>query len=265
MDRENLLQAARLLGEARLATAPTPDLIDRLCPQGQAEGYALQAALADWLTANGQATLAGYKVGATTADMQRYLGTPGPAFGHVRAANVHTSPAVLAFGGFHNPGIECEVAFRLGEDLDPAAPPRTRADLADRIEAVMPAIEIVENRYGDFLSRGIGTLIADDFFHKACVLGPPVMDWRDLDLATLRGRTVIDGGTAGEGRGADVMGHPLEAVLWLTDALARQGETLRAGQIVLTGSMTPVHWIAEFPCAAEIEIDELGACAVRLE
>ena len=95
------------------------------------------------------------------------------------------------------------------------------------------------------------------------MLGPPVTDWRDIDLAAIAGCTRIDGTEKGRGTGADVMGHPLEAVAWLANTLADHGERLVAGQIVLTGSAAPVIWVDTPTAAAEIELESLGA--VRLE
>lgn len=264
MNPDRIAETARLLGEARLKAEIVPEFDDRLRPDGEAEGYAVQAALGDWFQAHGQGDLVGYKIGATTEGMQRYLGVAGPVFGRIRAANVHASPATLRSDGLFNPGIECEIAFRLAEDGPEPGKPISRDALVGKIDAVLPAIEIVENRYGDFLSRGIGMLAADDFFHKACVLGAPVTGWRELDLKEARGRMTIDATEVATGVGAAVLDDPLNAVLWLADALAKQGETLRTGQIVLTGSMTPVHWIENIPSAAGIEIGGLGACTVTL-
>jgi 2-keto-4-pentenoate hydratase len=132
------------------------------------------------------------------------------------------------------------------------------------IESVIPTIEIVENRYGDFLARGLGTLIADDFFHKACVMGTPVEYAPDLALEDVVGRMILDGSEIHTGTGAEVMGHPLEAIVWLANALAAQGGMLRAGDIISSGSITPVHWVEEFPCHARVELHGIGACEVRL-
>lgn len=256
-------RTAETLGAARHAARPVPALPDEDVPGTVADAYETQAALADWLTAHGRGTPVGWKVGATTAHMQTYLGVDGPAFGRILAANRHDSGVSLPADAFCHPGIECEIAVRLGDDW--RAGPFTRSAAANRVAAVFPAIEIVENRYGDFLARGAPTLIADDFFHKACVAGPETADWRDIDLAAVAGRTLVEGIEKGAGRGADVMGHPLEAVAWLAGALHAQGRHLAAGQIVLTGSVAPVIWLESFPCRAEIGLDGLGPVSVAFD
>lgn len=261
MEADALNRIASLIGDARLAAQPVPELSDADEPQTIADGYATQAALHRYFCDRTGSALVGWKVGATTTGMQKYLGVDGPAYGRILSANVHENGVTLAGVGFCNPGIECEIALRIGSDAEDKI--YTRETIGGIIDAVLPAIEIVENRYGDFLARGTPTLIADDFFHKACVLGMPVTDWRDIDLAAIAGLTRIDGIEKGSGIGADVMGHPLEAASWLANTLASHGERLVAGQIVLTGSVAPVIWIESTTASAEIELENLGA--VRLE
>lgn len=262
MNAEVLTRVAALLGDARLAATPVPDLSDADEPQTVIDGYAAQEALHRYYCEKTGSVLAGWKVGATTTDMQKYLGVNGPAYGRILSTNIHENGTFLSAAGFCNPGIECEIALRIGSTAEDRS--YSRYTIGEIIEAVHPAIEIVENRYGDFLARGTPTLIADDFFHKACVLGAPVSDWQDIDLAAIAGKTRIDGVEKGIGTGADVMGHPLEAVAWLANTLAEHGNRLEAGQIVLTGSVAPVIWIEGSPCQAEIELESLGAVRIRI-
>lgn len=260
MDAAAISRCAALIGGARLAAAPVPDLADADRPERIADGYSVQAALHDYFREHTGSTLAGWKIGATTGSMQAYLGVDGPACGRMMSDNVYENGTSLAASGFCNPGIECEIGLRIGADSAGGA--YTRDSVGDIVDTVFPAIEIVENRYGDFLARGTPTLVADDFFHKACVLGAEISDWRDIDLAALVGRTRIDGVEKGRGTGAEVMGHPFEALSWLANTLAAQGEQLTAGQIVLTGSVAPVIWVESETATAEIALDRLGSVSV---
>ena len=260
----DISQAAEILGRARLDNAPVPELLDGLTPHGSAEGYAVQAALGDWFGKHSQGEITGYKVGATTRVMQDILKVTEPAFGRIFAANVLASGAYATPGANVITGLECEIAFRLGADIAPSGSPVTWRDVMDCVEAVIPAIEIVQNRYGDFLSRGLGTLVADDFFHKALVLGEPIDYRAALPLEEVVGRMIVDGNTIHMGTGAEVLGHPLEAVAWLANALAGQVGSLKAGEIISSGSLTPVHWIENYPCHARVELEGIGAAEVRL-
>lgn len=263
MQNTALVAAAGRIGAARIAASPVPDLAGDQNPNDIADGYRLQAAVHDYLKDETGSSLAGWKIGATTASMQEYLGVDGPAYGRVMTSNVYENGASLAASGFCNPGIECEIAMRLNSDSGLA--PYTSDTVGDIVGSILPAIEIVENRYGDFLARGTPTLIADDFFHKACVLGDEITDWKNIDLAAVTGRTLIDGKEEGSGTGAEVMGHPFEALAWLANTLTEHGERLRAGQIVLTGSVAPVIWIEEKSAAARIELDGLGDVSLELK
>jgi 2-oxo-3-hexenedioate decarboxylase/2-keto-4-pentenoate hydratase len=87
-------------------------------------------------------------------------------------------------------------------------------------------------------------LIADDFFDAGCVLGEQVTEWQALDLPSLIGVTCINGVEVGRGRGADVMGHPFEALAWLANSFAQRGKHLRAGEFVFTGSVVETKWVS---------------------
>lgn len=252
------------LGRARLAGQPLVDAGHLLASADGNDGYDIQTELTDWLTGHGQGDLAGYKIGATAKGMQEVLGVPGPVYGHILSSNVLRPSETFACNPDCKPGVECEIAFRLGDDLAPSAAPFTRDHVAGRIDAVLPAIEIVENRYGDFRDCSIALLTADDFFHKACVLGDPVLAWRDIDLPDTVGRVSLNDEWVEAGQGREVLGHPLEAVVWLANKLAQRHTSLKAGQIIMTGSITPVHWIDAYPVHIAIDISGLGASSVNL-
>ena len=108
----------------------------------------------------------------------------------------------------------------------------------------MPAIEVVDERYADWPHTEAPTLIADDFFAAGCVLGAPIPRQALPDLAQLTGQAFINGVEAARGVGGDVMGHPHNALAWLANNFAGRGKALRAGQIVLTGSLVQTQWPA---------------------
>ena len=105
-------------------------------------------------------------------------------------------------------------------------------------------------------------MIADDFSHKACVLGPALSDWESLDVAALSGRVRIDDEKKASGQDAAVMGQPLETVARLSNLLSKQGVQLNSGNLIMTGSVTPVIWLYSFPCHVEIECGGLGKIGV---
>jgi 2-keto-4-pentenoate hydratase len=255
-----ILAAAKIIASTRRDRTPLTPLAADIAPQDEAEGYRIQDAVRGLLAADFGA-LAGYKIGCTSAVMQQYLAIPHPCAGGVFAKGVHDSGADLSTREFVRVGVECEIAVRLGRDLLPAAAPFTAARVAEAIEAYLPAIEIVDDRYSDWQTMGAPILVADDFFAAGCVLGKPVARTAAPDLLQIIGRALINGVEAGRGSGADVLGHPHNALAWFADHQAAQGGGLRAGQIVLTGSLVKTVWLKAGDRAA-MELQGLGTVSV---
>lgn len=227
------------------------------------EGYAVQkeanAALAGKLGA-----IAGHKIGATAEGMRKLLNVPGPIAGDVFASTVHQQRATLRFADYVLPGVETEMAVRIGRDLTPDEAPWSKERIAAAVAAVLPAIEIVDNRYVDFPKAGAGTIIADNAFNAGSILGPETTDWQHLPLDSLTARTLIDGQEVGTGLSDELLGHPLNALVWLADRYAGLGRTLKAGRFVSLGTITPVQWI-KGPCEVRIEVEGLGGVEVVFE
>src|ERR1700733_9005890 len=238
----SILAAAKAIASNRrdrtLLRPPPADV----APQDEATGYRIQDALRDLLAADFGAPV-GYKIGCTSAVMQHYLDIPHPCGGSVFTKGVHDSGVSLRHSDFVRVGVECEIAVRLARDLAPSQAPFTADAVAHAIEAYLPAIEIVDDRYADWQSIGAPTLVADDFFAAACVLGTPVARSAAPDLLAVAGRAIINGVEVSRGTGADVLGHPHNALAWLANHLAADGKSLRAGEIVLTGSLVKTIWL----------------------
>jgi 2-keto-4-pentenoate hydratase len=239
---DKTLAAAQAIATARRNRTPLKPLAVDIAPQDEAEGYRIQRAVHDLMLPQA-GSLTGYKIGCTSAVMQQYLGIPHPCSGGVFARGVHDNGVSLRASDFVRVGVECEIAVRLARDLSPTEEPFTAEWVAEAIEAYHPAIEIVDDRYVDWQTIGAPTLVADDFFAAGCVLGQPVARSAAPDLLAVTGRAVINGSEAGQGSGADVLGHPHRALAWLANHLAAEGKGLHAGQIVLTGSLVKTVWL----------------------
>jgi 2-oxo-3-hexenedioate decarboxylase/2-keto-4-pentenoate hydratase len=250
-------RAAQLLSTARLDRQRFARLPTNCRPLDELSAYAIQEALHRRLTAAGWGALAGHKIGCTTTVMQRFLNIGNPCAGGVFAPTVQHRQGRFRHADFLHVGVECEIAVRLARDLPVARAPYDRTGVAGAIGACMAAIEVVDDRYKDYKSLDTPTLIADDFFNAACVLGGEVERWRELDLTAVAGRMRINGRAVGTGKGGDILGHPLNALAWLANALAARGRSLGAGEFVLLGSVVETKWV-EAGDLVEIEIDGLG-------
>jgi 2-keto-4-pentenoate hydratase len=256
----DILAAARTIASARRARTPLKSLTPDLAPRDAAQGYRIQRAVHDLLLPYAGA-MVGYKIGCTSAVMQRYLDIPHPCAGGVFAKGVHDSGARLNASDYVRVGVECEIAVRLARDLPASAAPFTAEKVASAIGAYHPAIEIVDDRYVKWETMGAPTLVADDFFAAGCVLGEAVARSKAPDLLHVTGRAVINGVEAGRGTGADVLGHPHNALAWLANHLAAEGRGLHAGQIVLTGSLVKTVWLGAGDHVV-MELEGLGSVAV---
>jgi 2-keto-4-pentenoate hydratase len=259
MDAAKIDKAAEWLAAARQNGMAVSEMPAELKPATADEGYAIQRGVRAKMIAQGKGKLIGWKVGATTAPMQKLLNLPGPAAGPILASAEMTSPATLNFSDYRKVGIECEVCVTLKSPL-PAMPGQKvdRTAAAAAVGAIRTAIEVVDNRYGDFASTGAPTIIADGVFHNAVILGQEIKDWQKLDLVECDGTTSANGAVKLAGKGKDVLGHPLESLAWLANLLAGQGERLEAGQIVMTGSLPLPYW-ANKGETVEVNITGLGS------
>ena len=264
MKREAIEQLMELYVAARERRSPVPaSLPHGGRPPSLDDAYRVQAALNERL-AGSLGVVCGRKIGCTTPVMQRYLRIEHPCAGALYAGRTHRSPAAVAYAGHWRPGVECEIAVRLGRPLPLAAAPFDRTDVAAAVESCMAAIEIVDDRYEDFRALDAATLVADDFFSAGAVVGAPVSAWASLDLAALRGVMAINDVEVGSGIGADVMGHPFEALAWLANHAAATGRPLAEGDLVLTGSIVETRWV-EPGDNVRVRIESLGEAAVSFE
>jgi 2-keto-4-pentenoate hydratase len=255
--------AADFIAAARRDRVPLTPLSGDAAPSTEAEGYLIQDVVHARLASDYGARV-GYKIGCTSAVMQQYLDIPHPCAGGVFARGVHDSGVTLRAGDFVRVGVECEIAVRLARDLAPGEAPFTAEWVAEAIDAYLPAIEIVDDRYVRWETMGAPTLIADDFFAAGCVLGAAVARSAAPDLLDVTGRALVNGAPAGQGTGADVLGHPHNALAWLANHLAARSKGLRAGEIVLTGSLVKTLWLNAGDRAV-MELAGLGSVTAAFE
>ncbi|HVC56608.1 MAG TPA: fumarylacetoacetate hydrolase family protein [Stellaceae bacterium] len=249
--RHKAAAIARLFRERRPIDILPPDLM----PADLAQAYAVRQEFEQIEIAAGRGAVAGYKIGLTTPVMQRLCGVEEPCYGAIFAGDVHHGRAEPAVRSYCRLGIETEIAVRLGADL-PQGGDQDR--VAGAVESAMAAIELLEDLRHDYKRLSAAAMVAGNVWNAGAVLGPPNPDWRRLDLAQAIARLTINGREIGSGQGGDVMGNPLNALVWLANTLAAAGTPLRAGMVVLTGSMVPI----QFPAAGDhaiVTVAGLGA------
>jgi 2-keto-4-pentenoate hydratase len=231
-------EAAALLWDCWQNGRRLQSIPESIRPRTREEGYAVQALLEERTVS----PLFGWKIAATSVVGQKHINVTGPLAGRLLAEKAidlsipGRHGAELRFGVNHMKVAEAEFAFRMSRDLPPREQPYSVDEVMGAVATLHPAIEVPDSRFDDFTIVGAPQLIADNACAHQFVLGPATdADWRALDLVEHRAI-----GTAGdlthEGKGANVLGDPRVALAWLANELSGLGLTLKAGEVVTTGT-----------------------------
>ena len=202
----------------------------------------------------------GLKMGLTSQAKMNQMNVHEPIYGYLLDDMLVDDGGQLAIGPLIHPRAEAEIAFILGEDI--AGPGVSAAQVMAATKYVLPALEIIDSRYENF-NFTLPDVIADNASSSRLVLGstltPP--DAQELDLA---GTTLwINGELKELGAGAAVLGHPANAIAQLANMLARSGEKLKAGQVILSGAITGAISIKEGDFV-QVKISGLGEVSVNV-
>jgi 2-keto-4-pentenoate hydratase len=181
--------------------------------------------------------LAGFKVGFTNFAVREKMGFPDSTYGYLLDSMRLQSGVDLPMSDLIVPKIECEICFRLGKDLKGKG--LTVEDVLRATEAVSGSFEICDARIRDWKCP-YPDFFADNGFSGRVVLPGRWVPLSQLDLLNETVVLLQDGKTLAEGKGEMAMGHPAKAVAWLAGKLDERGRALTAGQIIMTGTLTPI-------------------------
>jgi 2-keto-4-pentenoate hydratase len=251
---------ARRLWEARCSGSAVDPATSRL-PTSSAEAYAIQREIA---ALSGHASV-GFKVGSTSREAQRLLGTDEPGSGLLLAPYVHASPARIAIAPAHMGAIEGEFAFKLGRDLPPRVALYAIDEVADAVAEVAGAIEIVGSRFtGGLAGKGRLLVTADGGANMHLVIGPWRKGWDPLSLRAHGVAVTINGVARGSGTGERALGDPINVLVWLANQQSKAGRGLDAGTIVSTGTCTGLDPVQPGD-GVEADFGSLGSVSISLE
>jgi len=218
------------------------------------EAYRIQLALIDRRCARGERQI-GWKVGLTSKPIQQQFGFHEPCFGCI----LETRPSghTFAAAALIKPGFETEICVRLGRRL---AGEVSLDEASAAIAAIHPAFEITETRGNP---GQIALMLADNAQQRSVILGDPVTLAPELRLDAVEARVELNGAVVATGVGAAVLDHPLNSVAWLARKLGEYGRSLRAGELVMTGSL-----VRQFPLStgdrARASFSSIGAVEVSI-
>jgi len=248
--------AAQALHDARRAHAPAT-LVPDLVPRDLDEAYAVHRALLDLLSATGDGPRIGWKVGFTNDAAQATNGATEPVVAGLLGKHAFAGEAEIVSPRGDGLGVEPEIALRLGA---PLAGRVSKHEAAAAVDAVAIALEIVERRGAE----GLTTLIADGTLQFGSVIGEWTADYDPLTLDETDIKLQVDGETNGFVSAAEVLGHPLNALCWLSEAAERIGIELRQGDVILTGAIMPAQHLNPGQMA-ELASDGLGDIRVWVD
>jgi len=199
--------------------------------------------------------LSGFKVGFTNIPVRDKMGLPDSTYGYLFDSMVLDSGGEFRMSELIAPKIECEICFKLKEPL--AGKGLTVEQVLAATEAVRASFEICDARIKDWKCP-YPDFFADNGFSARIVLGGT--GWVSPDDVDLLAEEVVltrDGVELARGFGRDAMGHPAKAVSWLAGKLADREKSLKAGDLVMTGTLTPILPI-EAPALYVAEFSTLG-------
>jgi 2-oxopent-4-enoate/cis-2-oxohex-4-enoate hydratase len=222
------------------------------------DAYGIQQRLNARRVAAGE-TIIGKKIGVTSKAVMNMLGVYQPDFGLLTDGMVYNEGQAIPANTLIQPKAEGEIAFILKKDL--VGPGVSAADVIAATEGVMACFEIVDSRIRDWKIK-IQDTVADNASCGVFVLGDRVVSPLDVDLNTCGMVLEKNGEIVATGAGAAALGAPANAVAWLANTLGALGIPLKAGEVILSGSlaiMVPV----KAGDSLRVTIGGIGGCSVR--
>ncbi|MBS0495678.1 MAG: 2-oxopent-4-enoate hydratase [Proteobacteria bacterium] len=236
MDADKIQQYGDELYQALLSRTAVAPLTDREAGITIEDAYQIQLRMIQRRLDAGE-TIVGKKIGVTSKIVMEMLNVDQPDFGQMTSGMVFNEGEAIRCDTMIAPKAEAEVAFILKRDL--MGPGVTAADVLRATDCVMPCFEIVDSRIRDWKIK-IQDTVADNASCGVLTLGGLRKSPRHLDLALAGMVLEKNGEVISTSAGASVQGSPVNAVAWLANTLGRLGIGLKAGEVILSGSQSPL-------------------------
>jgi len=263
VDDKEIAALADRIAERRRSRTVIDFLAGDTATLSEADSYKVQFAVHDRLTADGRDAMAGWKVALTLPSQYQPMKLSGPVFAGIYKSGVRPSGEVFEKGWPIKAGIECEMVAKISKDVTGGTGAYTAETIKPFIGGFFCGAEVVDNRYADVTKVSGPGRIADDVLQAACIIGTEVKDWQKVDFASLKGRSEFEGKEIGAGPGTNVMGSALISLAWLANKLIEHGKSLKAGDVILTGSVHPPVFLPG-PGLAKTEFVGLGGTEITV-
>ncbi|WP_160718946.1 2-keto-4-pentenoate hydratase [Bacillus sp. USDA818B3_A] len=198
------------------------------------EAYQVQEEIVQMKLQEGRRII-GPKMGLTSFAKMKQMGIDDPIYGYVFDYMLIENGGKLPLHQMIHPKVEAEIAFVIGVDIE--GPGVTGAQVLAKTDYVLPALEIIDSRYENF-NFTLPDVIADNASTSRVVFGTTLKKPEQFELDLLGSTLSINGEIKELGAGAAVLGHPAHSIAMLANMLARKGEKVRKGDVILTGGIT---------------------------
>jgi 2-keto-4-pentenoate hydratase len=262
LDAKEIAALADKLAAGRKTKKPM-DVAGLMADLSEVDAYKVQFAVHDRFAADGD-PIAGWKVALTLPVQYEPLKLSGPVFAGIYKSGLRQSGAVFEAGWPIKPGIEPELVARIAKDAPAGGTPYTADSIRAHVANLYCGMEVVDNRYADVTKMGGPARIADNVLQAALVTGTEIKDWQKLDFPNLKGHSLLDGKELAKGPGSAVMGSAMISLAWLANTLNKHGKMLKAGDLILTGSVHPPAFLPG-KGVARTEFEGLGGTEVTIK
>jgi 2-keto-4-pentenoate hydratase len=229
-----LQDIAARLADGHRPPSPYAPLTGPLAPADLAEAYAAQLEVQRAFSRT-RGPIAGRKIALASKAMQEFCRIDQPIAGAIFAEEVHHSPAEIALDRFRNLGLEFELALELSRDAAPGDGPFTAETARGLVASARPAFELIEDRGADYAKIDVLTMVADNAWCGGIVLGPEIPGSQEMDLNALPVKLTQTG--AAEAGANTSATRPLDSLAWVLNNAGARGQTIKAGEFVITGSV----------------------------
>ena len=259
MDAKLIKQLGDELHSALVNQTTVKPLTERYADITIADSYEISKVITDNRVAAGEKVI-GKKIGLTSKAVQNMLGVMQPDFGFLTDGMAYSQGQEMPISEkLIQPKAEGEIAFILKKDL--LGPGLTAADVIAATECVMPCFEVVDSRVEDWRIK-IQDTVADNASCGLFVLGDQAVSPQQVDLRTVGMVVEKNGSIISTGAGAAALGSPVNCVMWLANTLGEFGIPLKAGEVILSGSLVPLEPVQAGDFMS-VSVGGIGTASVR--
>ncbi len=251
-----LQETARKLDEAARSASSIQQLSETYA-FSLADAYEIQRLSIDRRLERGE-QLVGYKLGFTSKAKMVQMGVGDLIWGRLTDQMMIEDGGEIALGDYVHPRVEPEICFLINKPLSGKV---TLLEAWSAVEAVAPALEVIDSRYANF-KFSLEDVVADNCSSSGFAVGP----WNrpDIDISNLGMIVRVNGRDTGFGSSAAILGHPARSVVSAARCLGEAGEQLLPGQILMAGAATEAMALqpGQF---IQLQVDQLGFAGLSTE